>query len=253
MNARVRVPALVAIVAAIAVSSPPAAREGRALASLPRLTLWAWERPEDLRGLGDDVAVAFLAQTIGVSGDRVAIVPRRQPLRVSPHTPLIAVTRIEAPIARGAADMTARADRVARAIAATASLPRVVAIQIDFDATVSQRAFYRDVIRHVRAAIGPRTPLSITALASWCTDDGWIADLPVDEAVAMLFRMGPDTRRLHRAAADGSLSLPGCRSAVGTSLDEPIALPRRRARTYVFNPTAWSDAALASARRMSTP
>jgi len=32
--------------------------------TLPRLILWAWERPEDLRALDPDTGVAFLAQTI---------------------------------------------------------------------------------------------------------------------------------------------------------------------------------------------
>jgi len=71
-------------------SPQPATLEG-----LPRLILWAWERPEDLRGLGADTGVAFLAQTITIAGDRLSVVTRRQPLRVSPSATLVAVTRIE--------------------------------------------------------------------------------------------------------------------------------------------------------------
>jgi hypothetical protein len=253
MRPQSRAWALVATAAAVLLlAPPPAARERSALTSLPALTLWAWERPEDLRGVGRDTAVAFLAQTITIAGDGERVSPRRQPLRVSPHTPVIAVTRIEAPRARWIGSGPGQADRVARAIAATASAG-VAAIQIDFDATVSQRAFYRDLLHRVRSLTASRVPLSITALASWCMDDDWIRGLPIDEAVAMLFRMGPDTGRLQRSAAAGSLRLPACRSAVGVSLDEPIGLPRNRDRVYVFNPAPWSDAALASARRLQAP
>src|SRR5215212_6468483 len=64
---------------------------------LPRLVLWAWERPVDLRVLPAGVGVAFLAQTVTATARGHVVLPRRQPLRVSPDTPLIAVTRIEMP------------------------------------------------------------------------------------------------------------------------------------------------------------
>ena len=42
------------------------------LPEFPRVMLWAWERPEDLRGLGSDTGVAFLAQTISLHADQIA-------------------------------------------------------------------------------------------------------------------------------------------------------------------------------------
>ena len=67
-----------------------------ARAELPRLMLWAWERPEDLRGADPRTAgVAFLARTLYLSGDNVGVRPRLQPLRVAAGTPLVAVVRIE--------------------------------------------------------------------------------------------------------------------------------------------------------------
>src|SRR5690242_9995792 len=62
----------------------------------PAVVLWAWERPEDLRGLdAKRFAVAFLAQTLTLKGDEVIFKPRHQPLEVSPETKMMAVTRIE--------------------------------------------------------------------------------------------------------------------------------------------------------------
>ena len=59
-----------------------------------------------------------------------------------------------------------------------ASLPEVfLAIQIDFDATKSERSFYRELITDLRQRLPANVHLSITALASWCMDDDWLSDL----------------------------------------------------------------------------
>ena len=95
-----------------------------------------------------------------------------------------------------------------------------------------------DVRRRMPQSIG----LSITALASWCADDNWLSDLPIDEAVPMLFRMGPDRQPIkNRVAAQEELAAAPCRSSYGISTDEPLVglLPEKR--IYVFNPQAWTE------------
>jgi hypothetical protein len=89
-------------------------------------------------------------------------------------------------------------------------------------------------------------PLSMTALASWCLDDNWLDELPIDEAVPMLFRMGPAADALRADWGVRTLA-PKCRTSRGVSLDEPA--PRRggSTRTYVFNPGAWSAATIKTA------
>src|ERR1700752_1868916 len=110
----------------------------------PQLILWAWERPTDLRFIDKNrVGVAFLAKSIFLKGDDVQARPRLQPLELAPGTEVIAVTRIEAD---GATLSTAQRQGVVQAIADTASLPNVSEIQIDFDATKSERDFYRQLI-----------------------------------------------------------------------------------------------------------
>jgi len=222
-------------------------------ARLPPLMLWAWERPEDLRALGPDVGVAFLAQTVKLDGDRIHIRPRMQRLRVDDTTVLVAVTRIE-----GSALVSPPAlltDALAEAITRTASAPHVAGIQIDFDATASQRALYRAVVERVRARLAPDVVLSITALASWCADDAWLAGLPIDEAVPMLFRMGPFNEpyamiaQSQRRRAGQAPSRRECGAAIGVSLDEPRAVEPSRRRVYVFNPRPWTARTVADARR----
>jgi hypothetical protein len=243
---------LLAIPVCVLVLLVPSAAPGHAaLDAVPDLVLWAWERPEDLRGIDQDIAVAFLAQTITITPDGIDVAPRRQPLRVSDRTRVIAVTRVETALSARDALSSACASQTARAIASTAVLPRVVAVQVDFDAVRSERPFYRALVRMLRETLDARTGLSMTALASWCMEDNWIEGLPVDEAVPMLFRMGPYEQRRQRQAAAGTVGR-ACRSAVGLSLDEPVSLRAAGKRVYVFSPTPWTEPLIAHARRMVT-
>ena len=158
------------------------------LPGYPRIVLWAWERPEDLSFIDtEEIGVAFLAKTIVMQGDAVSIRPRLQPLNVPNDTALMAVARIESK--RPALTDLQRTD-VVSAVEKMAELPQVAAIQVDFDAVESERGFYAALLRDLRDRLPKTIRLSITALASWCIGDTWIKDLPVDEAVPMLFRMG---------------------------------------------------------------
>jgi hypothetical protein len=137
---------------------------------------------------------------------------------------------------------------MAAAIAGTISLPRVRGVQIDFDAAESERGFYRALVQAVRRALGPDVPLSITALASWCTQDRWMTGLPVDETVPMLFRMGPLNEPYAGLARSTSSAAAECRGALGTSLDEPLHVRAVGRRVYVFNAAAWTPASVTRAR-----
>jgi hypothetical protein len=230
--------AIITLAAVTAAPRPPA-RQPR----LPALMLWAWERPTDLRDLPGGAGVAFLSQTITLTASSFDVQPRRQRLLVSPSTPLIAVTRIETKSSVAPNLDDAQLARVAEAIAATGRLPRVRGLQIDFDATRSERPLYRRVLDAVRGRTGPGMFLSVTALASWCLSDGWLDGLPVDEVVPMLFRLGPGER------IPGHLMQPACAGSLGLALDEPLPPSMAAPRTYVFNAQPWSAASIAEASR----
>jgi hypothetical protein len=218
--------------------------------ALPRVVLWAWERPVDLRALPAGTGVAFLAQTIVIDGsDRLVVVPRRQPLRVSPRAPLVAVTRIESGARAGGNPRRDLESSAVETIAATASLPQVAAIQVDFDAVVSERSFYARLLRHLRQALDREVPLSITGLVSWCAEDGWLDALPVDEVVPMLFSMGPAVP--HQSRLLSIVRTGACRGAVGVSMEEPIGVPRDGRRVYVFSRQPWTEARVADAQRIA--
>ncbi len=252
------------------------------LAALPNLFFWAWERPEDLRFLqSKNAGVAFLAKTIYVpapdedsgndAGGSLFVRPRLQPLRVAPGTPLIAVVRIETRVGRQPASYVAGDPRspshsaftplqnqlIVGEIVELQEFPNIRAIQIDFDATLSERTSYASLLKDVRRNLPASLPLSITALASWCIGDPWLEQLPpgtIDEAVPMLFRMGPATGNVAKFLRYGEdFPASSCQGSLGLSTDEPLSndllkgtLPHvpfdwHSKRTYVFAPRAWTQ------------
>lgn len=216
----------------------------------PQIILWAWERPENLEFIDSNkIAVAFLAQTIELSGDEVKLIPRRQPLNVTPKTRLIAVTRIETD-KKGEKITFSDLQRqeILRLLLATLELKNVSAIQIDFDVIVSEREFYRKLLQELRPKLPKNIVLSITALASWCVADNWIKDLPVDEAVPMAFDMGADDKTIRDFLATGEdWREPLCRNSYGISVNEPLKIkfkPNRKFYLFTSNPMGWKKSDL---------
>lgn len=212
----------------------------------PRRIVWAWERPEDLEFLDThQFAVAFLAQTLVLRNDEVEYKPRRQPLKVKPDAKLIAVTRIESQKTTGSptALSATQKQKLIDFVLKTAGLRNVSAIQIDFDAARSERKFYRQLLEELRQKLPDNIPLSMTALASFCVGDRWLDDLPVDEAVPMIFRMGADSRSIRLFLANGNdFREPLCRRSYGIALDEPLDINFDRSRRkYIFNDRSWTE------------
>lgn len=203
---------------------------------VPRLVLWAWERPEDLRFINPvTTGVAYLAATVNLRPDGGAQFHfRQQPLRVPPSTALIAVVRIETPNRY----IIPNPSEIASGISSIAGSRGVKALQIDYDARSSERPFYRALLAELRKRID--LPIGITALASWCDGDRWLSGEPISEAVPMFFRMGPNESKSMAVYADA------CRSSIGLSMDEawpeqrPAGL-RNDSRIYVFNPHVWTE------------
>lgn len=233
--------------------APSSPVRSHALQAFPRVTLWAWESRQDLRQISPKrFAVAYLAKAIFIT-DHVAASARKQPLWVPANTRLIAVVRVEAP--KGLAKLAAPevAQKVATLIVESTHKQQVSALQIDFDAAKSQRSFYRDLIQETRRRMPQGMPLSITALASWCTQSSWLQGLPVDEAVPMLFRMGPDVRQQKEAGWNFQARENACKTSVGVSMDEPWPAITATQRIYVFHPRGWNPVALGNLEKLITP
>jgi hypothetical protein len=200
------------------------------LPGLPKLMLWAWESPQDLRFVQPGRAgIAFLARTVWLDSQHARSRPRLQPLRYNPGTDLMAVVRFESagqglPVA---ADAVSEVQPVVR-------IAGVRALQIDFDARQSERDWYAGFLGEMRRTMPQEMPLTITALESWCEHESWIDALPVVDATPMLFRMGR-TERVPNAFGPRL-----CRSSIGVSTDElHVRVPRAR-RTFFFHTGAWT-------------
>lgn len=204
---------------------------------LPPQTLWAWERPEDLRFLPSGSGVAYLAGTITLSGNTITERPRMSRLLVPPGVHIIAVVRIESD---GGPIPPDSIPQLAEMILSRAARREIEGLQIDFDARRSQRESFRALLHALRQKLPSSQSLSITALASWCQGDAWMRGLPVDYAVPMLFRLGPERDDFRNAAMAGRpLREPLCRAAYGLSTDEPL-LVANRSSVFWFSPTPWN-------------
>ena len=225
-----------------------ASAEGKELPKAKKIILWAWERPEDLSCLDPGRAeIAFLAATIRIQNGRLKFLPRRQLLKLPAQTRRIAVIRIETDRKSEPGPFREEAAEIIGHVAEAVHADR---LQIDFDARVSERRFYRELLFAIREKLPESVPLSITALASWCMYDRWLAGLPVDEAVPMVFRMGPEGPMiLRRLEVDGRFAEPMCRASIGISTDEPVGRLSKGKRVYVFSPTGWSAEKLSDVYR----
>ena len=183
---------------------------------------------------------AVLEETLQL-GSVVVPIPRRQPLLLPQHVQRIAVVRIQTDrlFAAHTDDQALLQSAVAN-LTRVASQPNLAALEIDFDAKRSERAFYRRLLTELRQHIPPTLPLDITALVSWCTTDDWIGDLPINEATPMFFRMEPDRRRSSAAARTLDVHEPLCSASVGVSTGEPWPPHTEGKRVWLFADHGWS-------------
>jgi hypothetical protein len=216
---------------------------------MPPLVLWAWDRDDDLSFIDiRDTAVAYLAATVILRGETVFLTPRHHPLAPPKGTRLIAVAHVEVDRHEPPVVSDAQAHAFAATLAALRETRPGEFLQIDFEATSSQRAFFVKGIAALRERL-PNATLSATALTSWCLHERWTQALAVDEVVPMFFRMGPDRRRIREYFANGGdFRSANCRTSIGVATDElPPAIPSGR-RIYAFSPRGWNAETYATLR-----
>lgn len=224
----------------------------------PTVMLWAWEAPSNLEWIDPaKIGVAFLSETITLSGNSLESRPRMQPLVVPRGTYRMAVVRVERNNKKEPTLSQHQLDGLVYRVLRRARASRAEAIQIDFDARKSEREFYRKFLSRLRKELPASTALSMTALASWCIGDGWLGEMSVDEVVPMFFSMGIDrTQVLMHVRDKGIVRDYGKRLGIGIADDPEMidALANGRARgvvrdssVYLFSGRAWTKA---KARRL---
>ena len=235
-------PAAITIgLAAIVIVALLATRDTRPRgAERPMVWLWSWEHFDDFRFLeGQKAGVAYLAATVRLDSAGATWQGRSQNMRLVLGLPLMPVVRLQGAAALGD---SARHELVTRLVA-VARGQGDAGLQIDWDAPRSLRPTYTALLQELRVALPDTLPLSVTALASWCTGDCWLEDAPVDEVVPMVFRMGADDARVRAdLARRGEFACRACRQAVGLSVDEADWPSLRARRVYLFSPRPWTGA-----------
>lgn len=204
----------------------------------PDYYLWAWRREEDLSFIDPKRdKVALWTATINLDHDDFAIQYRTNKVTYPSEAEITSVVRLEAVGVPGAATTA----RLADAIVAVGHPFGPVEHQVDFDARLSQRDFYRRLLEELRVRTGGAR-LSITALASWCFHDDWTEGLPVDAVVPMIYRMGPEGGIIrHTLYAERKFPNPICAGNVGYSSDEPLAPVDNLSRVFLFVPEPWTE------------
>ena len=201
---------------------------------LPAEWWWYWDRPErQLPVPRPGIGAAVVTMHVYFSGSRVIRVRRRSALTLPPGTVSIPVIHVEVDPAQPFAATEEQRNALRDLVVAEAVARRPPLIQLDFEARQSQRSFWMASVRAIRERLPAEVRLSVTALASWCFGDRWLAEAPADEIVPMYFRLGKARASIVARSAAG-IPEPRCREAHGVADDEPpwpVALPGRR---YVF-------------------
>ncbi len=207
-------------------------------AAEPDYYLWAWRREEDLSFIDPSrVKVALWTATITLDHDDFIVEYRTNKVTYPSEAEITSVVRLEATGVPGAATTA----RLADAIIGVGRPFGPVEYQLDFDAVLSQRAFYRRLLEELRVRTGGAR-LSITALASWCFHDNWTEGLPVDAVVPMIYRMGREGDAIrHALYARREFPNPICAGNIGYSSDEPLAPVDGLSRVFLFVPEPWTE------------
>lgn len=211
----------------------------------PPLMLWVWEYPADLHAMDPTTTgAAILVSTLSLKGDQVTNRGRLQPFSLPSEAYRYAVVRIETdseqPPTLGQAQLDELVQQVLNAFASIKSN----GLQIDFDARTSEREFYKTFLLRLRASLPAAVPLSMTALSSWCLDDVWIRELPVDEVVPMFFSMGAGSDEASQRVSDGKIASLPQRLSMGFSVAERGLIekvPHLSEHVFLFSTHGWSN------------
>ena len=242
MPTRLAVASAALLVACASAALAPASTGRTPPAGWPSAFAWTWNRDDDLRFLPPGAGVAAVRSSIELEDHQVRVRANHGTWLAPSSAFVLPVVHIDA-FARWRPALDApQEDAVVATLVAVGASSRSGALQVDFEAAPGQRAFYRRVLARVRARL-PSTWLSITALASWCMDDRWTAGLPVDDVVAMAFRLGRDAPARRRdIGALARWPAADC-SSTGIAVDEGgLHLPAHRS-LFLFSPRPWTAAA----------
>ncbi len=215
-----------------------------------KIVLWIWDRSCDLRFLDkNEFDFALLSKTYEIDDSVVRVIPRHGSVIVTENASVFPVVRLQTIGISSRVDARIIRELTDKICTDAAAYPKAMKIQIDFDAKMSERKWYGNLLKCVRDRLPADRTLSITALASWCYEKDWLESLSADEIVPMFFRMGRDSSHIKQEFPKMFSSLySDPKYCLGISLDEPLPLSLQMRRLYVFNPNQWDKKSYLSFR-----
>lgn len=220
------------------------------------VSIWAWDRFDDLSFLKDDTSVTSYAGTFYLRDNRSIFDPRKKDLICPKDTERIPSFRIESvkkidPDFEDSA-ITGICDTIKQYLRIHSECQKMV--QIDFDARASERDLYKKLLVRLRQTLMSTkstsdVKISITALASWCLKDKWMKNLDVDEIVIMLFSLGQDKEEILINLKDTNLDTGNkAPTAIGISANEPqtnealkiLGIINHAHKVYIFQSLPWT-------------
>ena len=201
--------------------------------------LYAWERPEDFSFLNknSNTGVVFYAGGIAVDENGLKINVRKNSINIPNGINSFPLIRIDN-FSKIAA-LESSGDAISNFIVGVCSGHEKC--QLDFEAKVSEYGFYQKLLVTVAKDM-PKTKISITGLASWCSKLAWFDQGPISGVTPMLYRLGPSSK----AIKGGSMIMANrlCRDSVALSMDELDIDFKKHVRdkdVYIFNPNSWTS------------
>ena len=192
---------------------------------------------------------ALLTMTFEFDESHIKIIPRHSSALVGEHALVVPVIRLESKGTSRCFNTKVTHELIEHICAEAGHYPKAMKLQIDFDAKMSERDWYRNLLIVLRNRLPAEWSLSVTVIASWCYEKEWLESLPADEIVPMFFRMGRDSSHIRQEFHNVLLSLNDNRKyCPGISLDEPLRISNYTRRLYVFNPNSWDKESSTSLR-----
>ncbi len=203
---------------------------------------WIWH-DSDTPALRPGQELAVLQQHYVFSANGTRLRQRMKPLHIPPGTKVTPVVHAQLASLPVPPLGPAEAQTLLKAVLKASQKSNSGWVQFDFEVPPSQRAFYLALVRQMRAQLPARIKLSVSALASWCLEEAFVAQIAADEVVPMLFALGQPAESGHKQFLLQQQRLaPACRQqAIGFARQDtpPRALQQRYARRYWFSFTRY--------------
>jgi hypothetical protein len=228
-----------------AVLMASAVMAGSSALPAPLTVAWLWDGAAVPAWSAQEVAMVTSHYLL--RGDRLLMRPRMHAPALPAGVRVTPVVHVELSMVEPPVGLESRRQVLTDAVLSAARRSTSGRVQLDMEARPSQREFYLSLVKDIRAALPAEIKLSVTALAWWCQNSGWMDSLAADEVVPMFFRMGRASAQWRELVRDDSARLhPRCRAgSAGFSVQESMGagVTRRYARSYWFDDRRWRDAA----------